>query len=133
MSRKRKKPKIINDELKVGKFYNVHDGSRSGHPGRIEIANPKADTYISVTTRSLTEEEYKKGKFRKDYKELKTATSKDVYKSLIHRRPFKGSKLDYGKEYPNLRIDGDDESTVKAVMRGNPRIGYWHKRRKIKK
>lgn len=128
--RKRKKPKTINGELKVGNFYNVHDGSSSGHPGRIEIANPKNDTYISVTTRSLTEGEYNKKKFRKDYKELKTTTSKDVYKSLIHRRPFKGSKFDYGKEYPNLKIGKNDEETVKSVMRGNPRLGYWYKKKK---
>ena len=36
MSRKRKKPKKHTTILEVGSFYNVHDGSKKGHPGRIE-------------------------------------------------------------------------------------------------
>ena len=130
MSRKRKKPKLINAQLKVGSFYNTHDGSKQGHPGRIEIVDQQNDIYISVTTRSLSKEEFDKGKFRKDYKELKFPTSNDIYKSLVHRRPFKGSRFDYGKEYPNLKIDKRDEKTIKSVLSKNPRLGYWYKKRK---
>ena len=55
----RRKPKKHNVILQKGKFYNVHDGSAKGHPGRIEEVDYKNDRFISVTTHSLTKDEYK--------------------------------------------------------------------------
>lgn len=135
MSRKRKKPKKHTLVLEQGKFYNVHDGSKKGHPGRIEKADYQNDTYLSVTTHSLTKEEYKQKKadnsFRKDFIELNERTSKDVYKSFLHKRPFIGTRDDYGDvEYPNMVIDKTDKDKIKKVKSRKPRRGFWYKRRK---
>ena len=134
MSNKRKnkkKPKISGITLEAGKFYNVHDGSAHGHPGRIEFADKENDIYISITTRSLTKEEYESGKIRKDYIELSVPTSPDVYKSLVHRRPFKGSRLDYGNvEFPNLKFGIVDEIKIQIIKNKNPRLGKWFKNKK---
>ena len=131
MPKRKRKPKKHTLELMRGCFYNVHEGSRTGHPGRIEIVDRRNDIYVSVTTRSLTKEEYLKNKKRKDYVPLSRPTTKDVYKSYIHKRPFKGSRDDYGDvEYKNMTISETDEHLVKQALKRNPRLGRWYKNKK---
>ena len=133
MSRKRKKPKRHLIELEVGKFYNVHDGSNSGPPGRIEYANKQEDIYISITTGSMTEKEYLSKPFRKDYKELTHTTTSSVFKSFIHKRPFKGSRDDYGEtEYCDMHFHKSDHSIIRIVLKRKPRLGYWLKQKNKK-
>ena len=133
MSSKRRKPKPHTLVLKKGHFYNVHDGSKKGHPGRIEIADYSNDFYVSITTGSLTKEEFQKKKYRKDYIRLSHPTTKDVYISLLHKRPFIGARDDYGdSEYPNMKIHSFDEPIVKNVLKKQSRKGYWHKRKNKK-
>lgn len=135
--RKRKKPKNHLIVLKEGRFYNVHDGSRKGHPGRIEIADYINNVFFSITTHSLTEDEYMQRKanssFRKDYIELSVPTSQDVYKSYINKRPFIGTRDDFGdKEYLDMAFNREDEKKIDKVKKKKPRQGYWFKRKKIK-
>lgn len=125
MSKKRRKPKPHTIQLEVGKIYNVHDGSPSGHTGQIAEANPKEDIYLCVTLGSLSEEEVKNKVFRKDYIVLSHTTSKDVFRSLIHRRPFLGSRDDYGDiEYLEIKINEEDYKIVKNILKKKPRIGF---------
>ena len=133
MSRKRKKPKSHKIKLEIGGYYNVHDGSPSGHPGQIAEANYEEDIYLCVTLGSLTEEEVKNNVYRKDYKVLKVPTSNDVFRSLIHRRPFLGTRDDYGDiEYLEVKISEKDFKIVKEVLTKKPRIGFWLKNRNKK-
>ena len=82
----------------------------------------------------MTKEEYLSVPFRKDYKELRITTTTDVYKSFIHKRPFKGCRDDYGdKKYDEMRIDPSDEKIVQNIMKKTPRLGYWYKKRKPSK
>ena len=134
MSRNRKKPKNHTIRLEKGKFYNVHDGSRSGHPGRIEYADEKKDIYVSTTTGSMTEEEYRKNPYRKNHIELTHTTDKTVYKSFINEKPFKGNRDDYGdKHYPDMKYHQDDLKTVEKVKKKNPRLGFWFRENNKKK
>ena len=92
MKRKRKRPKKHKIILEEGKFYNVHDRSCRGHPGRIEKADYNTDCYLSVTTHSLSKEEYfekkSSGTLRNDFIELKEPTSVEIYKSFVNKRLF---------------------------------------------
>ena len=133
--KKRKKPKKHNIQLEVGHFYNVHDGSPKGHPGEIVEVNEFKNEFLSVTTHSLTNEEYnekqKNDSFRKDFKELKQPTTQDVYKSFVHRRPFLGTRDDYGDiEYQNMEFEPEDIELINEIKKKTPRIGYWLKRKK---
>lgn len=129
--RKRKKPKAQNIELLEGEFYNVHDGSYSGHPGRIEKADKLNDIYLSTTTGSMNKEEYSKNKTRKNHIELKHPTDKKVYKSFINKKPFIGTRNDYGnKHYPDMKYHKDDIKTVEKIKKKKPREGYWYKQNK---
>lgn len=135
MAKRRKKVKKHKIVLEIGKFYNVHEGSAKGHPGRIEKADYSKNEFLSVTTHSLSEHEYNEKKvnktFRKDFLELKSATTEDVFKSFIHRRPFLGTRDDYGeKEYPNMSFSEKDTNKIEKVKTRKPRIGYWLKRKK---
>ena len=137
MKRKRKRPKNHKIILEEGKFYNVHEGSKTGHTGRIEKADYINDEYLCITTHSLTKEEYEEKKknntFRKDYVELEVSTSKSVYKSLINKRPFLGGRDDYGdKEFSDMSISKKDSKKVQYVLARTPRLGYWYKRRNKK-
>ena len=133
MSKKRRKPKPHTIQLEVGKIYNVHDGSPSGHPGQIAEANPEEDIYLCITLGSLSEEEVKNNVFRKDYIVLSHTTSKDVFRSLIHRRPFLGSRDDYGDvEYLEIKINEEDYKIVKSILKKKPRIGFWLKKKNKK-
>ena len=129
--KKRRKPKPHTIILEKGKFYNVHEGSRTGHPGRIENADYQNDTYLSVTTGSMTEDEFKTKQRRKDYYDLTHRTSSTVFKSFINRRPFIGNRDDYGdKEFTDMAIHPNDEKVVKRVLKNTPRKGFWYKKRK---
>ena len=133
MSRKRKKPKKHKIKLVIGGYYNVHDGSPSGHPGQIADANYEDDIYLCVTLGSLTKKKKKNGTKRKDFLFLSVKTSTDVYKSLINKRPFLGTRDDYGDvEYINIKISEKDYNIVKDVLTKKPRIGFWLKQRNKK-
>ena len=131
MSKRKRKPKSHSLLLEKGHFYNVHDRSKKGHPGRIEKIDLENDIYLSVTTGSMTKEEYNQKPFRKDYEELEQATSKDVFKSFIHKRPFIGTRDDYGDtKYETMEFDEVDLPKVKKVLKRTPRKGYWYKKKK---
>ena len=70
---------------------------------------------------------------RKDFLFLSVKTSTDVYKSLINKRPFLGTRDDYGDvEYINIKISEKDYNIVKDVLTKKPRIGFWLKQRNKK-
>ena len=78
-------------------------------------------------------EEVKNGTKRKDFLFLSVKTSPDVYKSLINKRPFLGTRDDYGDvEYINIKISEKDYNIVKDVLTKKPRIGFWLKQRNKK-
>ena len=134
MGRKnRNKPKNHNIKLEVGEFYNVHDGSVAGHPGRIESADEKNDVFISTTTGSKSKEEYEKNPIRKNHEELTQPTDKKVFKSYVHKKPFKGARDDYGdKHYSDMKYHPNDLERIKRVLKRKPRLGYWFKRKNKK-
>ena len=130
MSKKRKhrKPKPHTLVLEKGKYYIAHDRSKKGHPCRIEFIDDENGFYLSVTTGSMTEEEYKNKPFRKDYIELRHPTSEFVYKSFVNKRPFIGTRDDYGdKELLQMEIHYDDLDKISEILLKKPREGYWYK------
>ncbi len=65
MSKKRKhrKPKPHTLVLEKRKYYIPNDRSKKGHPCRIEFIDDENGFYLSITTGSRTEEEYKNKPF----------------------------------------------------------------------
>lgn len=119
MSKKKGKTK-----LKLGRFYNVRDGSKSGHPGRIYNIDRLNGEYDST----VTETTYKKGFIPI------SPTDKYVKKSYIKPRPFRGTRNDYGdKEYKDMKFDNDALRKAERVKNKSFVFGHHYKKKhKIK-
>ena len=89
----KKKGKI---RIRVGKFYNVRDGSEKGHPGfafNVDYVNGEYDFLITITT-------YQKGSIPIN------PTDARVKKSYIKANPFRGTRNDFGnKQYVDMHFD----------------------------
>jgi len=128
MSKKRKRNKrpISTIRLEIDNFYNVHDGSRYGHPGKITNADYLRDEYKSVLTET-------KNANNKNIP-LHHPTDERVKQSFIKPRPFLGSRSDYGdKHYQDMAFHPEDELIVKIVNNRKPILGKWLKKRYKKK
>lgn len=111
--------------LKKGKFYVVHDGSKTGHPGEIRWKNDKKNLYLAVVTGTT----YDKHKIR-----LTHPTSRDVSVSYIDKRPFMGKRRDFGdKELIGMKFHEDDKSLIRVIERRNPIYSNSFKRHKKEK
>ena len=104
MSKKRK----IN--LLRGKFYTSYPNG--GHPALIFRKNKRKNRYDAIVFGTTP------GKHRT---ELKFPISDKVSHSVIHTRPIRGTRKDYGdKELSNLKINPVDKSKIEAVKRRKP-------------
>ena len=96
--KKRGKPK-----LKIRKFYNVRDGSKTGHPGRIFNINYETGEYDSIITGTT---------YNDGYIPI-NPTDSIVKKSFMKPNPFRGTRSDYGdKEYSDMTFD--QEALIKS-------------------
>lgn len=118
----KKKGKI---KLKLGHFYNVRDGSKKGHPGRIYNLNSLNGEYDSI----ITETTYRKGLIPIHQ------TDDIVKKSYIKPNPFKGTRNVYGdKEYKDMRLDNYSLEKADKIKRNKYIYGsHYKKKHKIKK
>ena len=99
--------KIIK-KIKKGKFYHIHEGSPTGHPGMVYWKNDKRNLYLALTTDS------KAGDHRT---KLKFPTSKDVSESFINNRPLLAKRKNIGGERVGMKFDKRDKDIVKTISR----------------
>ena len=120
MSKKKGKTKI-----KLGKFYNVRDGSPKGHPGYIFNINRQIGEYDAI----ITETTYKKGLIPI------RATDNNVSKSYIKPHPFRGTRNDYGeKVYEDMHFDADAYTKAESVKKKQYIFGsHYKKKHKLNK
>ena len=99
--------------LEIGKFYLVHDGSQSGHPGLIIWKNDAFNLYLAIKFGTSAN----KGNIL-----LSTPISSNKAQSYIYKRLFLGKRKDFGKnEYTDLHINQNDlNSFLKKVDYLNP-------------
>ena len=46
------KNKVLTKTIEVGKFYLIHDGSKTGHPGLVVWKDDIANRYLVIRTES---------------------------------------------------------------------------------
>ncbi len=118
---KKKKRKI---KIRIGRFYNVREGSKKGHPGRIFNIDYKDGEYDAIITGTT----YKKGMIPI------TPTDKNVDVSFIRPYPFRGTRNDYGdKEYSDMRFDKDAYKKAERVKKKTYVFGPHYKKKHRKK
>ena len=97
MSKKQKHKTII----RVGHFYNVHDGSVNGHPAKILNVDYKNQEYILI----ITETKSNDGKNIP----LLVPTDKFVKRSFLKPNTYLGTRDDVGeKEFFDMKINKKD-------------------------
>ena len=121
MSKKKNKHK---QKLRIGRFYNVREGSEKGHPGRIFNIDYKEGEYDSIITGTT---------YKKDMIPIHS-TDRCVKKSYLRPKPFRGTRNDYGdKEYIDMHFDNDAFIKANKVKTRLYTFGHHYKKKhKIK-
>lgn len=102
-------------KLRKGRFYTVHDGSETGHPGMIYWKNDNKNLYLSLLTGTSS---------TKDNKSLTEPTDCSIDESFIHRKPFLGKRKDYGnKELKGMSFSKIDKKKIlRPISKKEPRL-----------
>ena len=101
MSKKRRKRIKRQTIIRVGHFYNVHDGSVNGHPAKVLNVDYRNQEYIVI----ITETKSNDGRNIP----LLVPTDDFVKKSFIKPNTYLGTRDDIGeKEYFDMKIDKKD-------------------------
>ena len=108
--------------IEVGKFYLIHDGSRTGHPGLVVWKDDEKNRYLVIRIDSdkpgsITKEE----KGEKHITKLKHPTEDKVINSYVHNRPMMCKRKDIGSnELIGMKIHEDDMDLIKEISKRNP-------------
>ena len=118
--------------LKVGNFYLIHDGSKTGHPGFIIWKNDKQNRYLVIRTNSD-----KKGKISKEQMgekhitKLKHPTDNNVLCSYVHNRPMICRRKDIGsKVLIGMAFHHDDLSLINEISKRKPEVASSFRKNK---
>lgn len=98
--------------IEVGKFYLIHDGSKTGHPGFVIWKNDIYNLYLFIkvgTTKNNNNEM------------LKESISNDKVTHYIYKRPFLGKRKDFGsKVFKDMFVSGELKSLADIISKTNP-------------
>ena len=116
--------KVISKIIEVGKFYLIHDGSKTGHPGFVVSKNDEENRYLIVITESDKDGNVSKREADKRHlTDLDHPTESRVVKSYIKKRPMLCKRKDIGKELFGMKFHQDDLDKVKNVSKQAPTNG----------
>ena len=107
-----KNHKKITKSIQKGKFYHVHEGSPTGHPGMVFWKNDKRNLYLTITTDSS------EGEHRTM---LSAPTSNEVKHSFVYNRPTLAKRRDIGGQYQNMVFSKKDKNILRTISRKNYR------------
>lgn len=103
--------KKVQKHIEKGRFYHFHEGSKSGHPGKVYWKNDNKNLYLAITV----------GTSNGSHRTKITPTSKKVQQSFVHSRPLLAKRKDIGSVRYDVKISKKDKDLIKAVKRRNYR------------
>lgn len=109
--------------IEIRKFYFVHDGSKTGHPGFVVWKDDEANRYLVV--RFDSDKFGDVPKIQRGVRHitmLSHPTSPDVRNSYVHNRPMLCKRKDIGGGLPNLSIHKGDDGTIRKVAGNAPEM-----------
>ena len=126
---KRKTGKLIRNmdtkptkNIEVGKFYLIHDGSKTGHPGLVMQKDDTSNRYLLIKFDS--DKLGDKPKIERGIRhitKLKHPISNDVVTSYVKNRPILCKRKDlWGKELKGLSISEEDLSLIMNISKKEP-------------
>ena len=117
--------------VEIGKYYFIHDGSKSGHPGLVISANDAENRYLVVRFDSDKFNDVPKlQRGVRHITKLNVPTSISVLNSYVHNRPMICKRKDIGKELTDISVSNDDMKTINEISTRNPE--YAPSLRKLK-
>ena len=121
-----------NKVIEVGKFYLIHDGSKTGHPGLVVWKNDDMNRYLVIRTESDKQGKITKRELERQHLiDLKHPTDNIVVKSYIRTRPMMCKRKDVGsKELVGMSIHPDDQKLVDEVSKRPPQYSKSFKNNK---
>lgn len=75
-------------KIEVGRFYQLFDGSKSGHPGFVIWKNDAHNLYLAIKFGTSS---------NKNNREMNYAIRKGDKENLVYNRPFLGKRKNYSK------------------------------------
>lgn len=104
--------------IEVGKFYYLHDGSKTGHPCYVIWKNDERNRYLVVRFDSDKHGETPKTlKGVRHITKLSKPTSTKVTTSYIRNRPMLCKRKDIGGEMNDLHLSDYDKNIVHRIGR----------------
>ena len=98
--------KVLSKTIEVGKFYFIHDGSKTGHPGLVIWKNDEYNLYLAVKIGTSS---------NKDNIALKELISEENVCHFVYKRPFLGKRKDFGsKPFVDLTITNELSSYIES-------------------
>ena len=99
---------IYTKHIEKGKFYHIHEGSKTGHPGMIYWKCDKRNLYLALTTDTSS------GEHRIL---LKYPIERNIKRSYVQNRPMLLKRKDIGGVRPKLRFNRRDKTILRIVSR----------------
>ena len=109
--------------IEIGKFYLIHDGSKTGHPGFVIWKDDERNRYLVVITESDKEGNMSKREADKRHlTDLDYPTDNNVKRSYIKKRPMLCKRKDIGnKELKDMSFNVKDMDKVIYVSKQKPK------------
>jgi len=109
--------------IEIGKFYFIHDGSKTGHPGLIISKDDNANRYLVVRFDSDKFSDIPKiQRGVRHITMLAHPTSDDVKNSYVHNRPMLCKRKDIGSELLNILVHDEDTTIIEKVSANAPEM-----------
>lgn len=102
------KNKPIRKCIQKGRFYHIHEGSRTGHPGMVYWKNDNKNLYLVITTDS------KNGTHRT---QLTYPIDSTVSLSFVQNRPMLAKSKNIGGQHSGMKFNKNDKPLLKLVSR----------------
>ena len=97
---------IYAKHIEKGRFYHIHEGSKTGHPGMVYWKNDKRNLYLAILTGTSD------GRHRTT---LQAPTNRNVERSAIQNRPVLAKRKDIGGAHLDYRFSKKDKELLKAI------------------
>ena len=120
--------------IEVGKFYFIHDGSSTGHPGLVVWKDDEKNRYLVIRFDSDKPGEIpKKDRGIKHITRLSHVIEPRIVNSYVKNRPLLCKRKDIGKPLSDLVVHQEDHCIIDKISNREPEISNSLKRKKKSK
>lgn len=99
--------KLVQKHIEKGRFYHFHEGSKSGHPGKVYWKNDNKNLYLAITV----------GTSNGSHRTKIGSTGKNIDVAYISNRPLLAKRKDIGSRRDDVKIPKKDKDIIKAIKK----------------